>query len=331
MACMKPIELFYNLKEHKYQMSYTPDCDVNRSIIVSCGRCPACAKNWRNQLAQRARYEYLAHTDCCMVELTVDDDHLEEVFPNLEVDHAYFQKFMKRLRITLERHYGFTGRIKYLVGAEYGELNGRPHFHLIIYGWKPHDLRFLKRSKKKVELFRSDFLASIWKAGFVTVSNVTEKSAPYVAKYVAKFKEVKQEDFMVVQLIGEEKVERKVRKPYLVYPREMLGYKWFLEHAVNILRRGYLQTSTGVKVPIPRRYLEKLEHENCTIYGRLDIYRALREYESSREEYFLEQLREHIQNGRTTHSERYEYALMLGQKHRANWIAFNRTRLNIGN
>lgn len=42
------------------------------------------------------------------------------------------QRFMKRLRVNLLRHYHYTGKFKYYATTEYGKEHYRPHAHLLI-------------------------------------------------------------------------------------------------------------------------------------------------------------------------------------------------------
>lgn len=265
MSCMKPVQLFKNAKTGLYQLKYDKNCDPNGTIIVPCGKCPDCARKWRTQLAQRARYEFLRYGDnkTCFITLTVSDDNIDKVFPNGSLDHTEFQKFMKRLRSKLKYH-GFSGSIKYICCGEYGEKNGRPHFHVLMYGWKPHDLKAATfKSKKGYTTWKSDFLTETWGFGFVDVGEVSEHTAPYMAKYVTKFKEIKQEEFTING--------KQVRKPYLVYPREMLGLRYFLDNYKEILRRQYIVTSKGYKVGIPKSWLQWCK--NILVYKDHPDYR----------------------------------------------------------
>lgn len=264
---MSPLKIYWDRSEHKFQFN-SKDPDPWHYAIVPCGRCPECRKKWRTQLAQRVRYELdnYGYDEVCFLTLTVSDDKLEEVFPNGSLNHRYFQLFMKRLRRKLEYH-GFKGKIKYLVAGEYGEKNGRPHFHMIMFGYKPKDLKFFYKSKKGYNCYKSSFLESVWGAGFVDVGDVNEHTAPYMVKYICKFAEIKQDEFVVNG--------NQVRKPYIVYPKKILGIDFFLANYEQILNNGYILDSRGIKQGIPRSYLKYCENtDNIAIQECYKLYKA---------------------------------------------------------
>lgn len=118
------------------------------------------------------------HSQTCCVSLTYAD-------PFLPVDGQLrkrdLQLFIKSLRERLAPR-----RIRYFGCGEYGEENLRPHYHVIIFGFVPDDLRDRFWSGKSWQYF-SDFLAKIWQRGRVTVSELTYRAAFYTAKYMQKF------------------------------------------------------------------------------------------------------------------------------------------------
>ncbi len=65
-------------------------------------------------------------------------------------------------------------------------MNGRPHYHLVVIGWQPDDLVFVKRSKKNTILYRSKTVEKLWGQGICSVADVTSDSVRYSAKYLQK-------------------------------------------------------------------------------------------------------------------------------------------------
>lgn len=305
--CMNPQFAMFNAKTGKYQFQgrsqYCGDFKDKPALIIPCGNCPECRNKWRTQLAQRVRWELLNYkNNCCFITLTVNKYCIDEVFPNRSLSHEYFQLFMKRLRRHLE-YRGFTGKIKYLMCGEYGENeNHRPHYHAIIFGWRPspNELKYVGSSEKGFEQYTTDMLQELWKKvgatkeeidefnndpeykniikvngkkydylplGFVKVGvKVTEHTAPYMAKYICKYAEIKTAEF---ELNGE-----KVRKPYLIYPKKRMGIEYFIEHIDQIINNGYILDSRGHKVGIPRSYIEFLKNSEDVYYQNYyELYR----------------------------------------------------------
>nr|WEW54401.1 MAG: replication initiation protein [Microvirus Sku118] len=261
---------FWKIENHRLHPS-------EEIAFIGCGKCPACKKEWRNQLSQRfiAEYNNYGVQNSCFLTLTVNDDNLDHVFPNHSLDHSYFQKFMKKLRNHLERRFGFKAKIKYFMCGEYGANTGRPHFHVVLFGWRPTDLIPWSRSKKGIPQFRSEFIENLWDVGFVTVGNVTEGSAGYLAKYLVKYSEISKDDFCVVNNDTGEIYEG-VRKPYLVYPHDCMGFEYFMKNCTSILEQGCLQMKKGI-CGIPKSWLKKIKvmYEGGELSEKIRVYYEL--------------------------------------------------------
>lgn len=136
-----------------------------------CGVCPACRSTKAQEWTYRLYAENKLHKKSCFVTLTVDDEHMSEVFePSLSgsyfsLNKKTLQDFNKRLRKNLSQPIRF-----YSVG-EYGEKSKRPHYHGIYFGLGVEDRPVIEKS---------------WKFGFVSVANVTPASIAYVARYCTK-------------------------------------------------------------------------------------------------------------------------------------------------
>lgn len=132
------------------------------------------------QWQARVMAEADSHAENCMCTLTYDEFHLP---PNGSFNIRDFQLFMKSLRERLAPR-----RIRFFGCAEYGSKGLRPHYHLIIFGWCPRDLTHEVRTDKGSKAYRSEFLARVWKRGFISVSRgVDPREVPYFAKYCQKF------------------------------------------------------------------------------------------------------------------------------------------------
>lgn len=78
-------------------------------------------------------------------------------------------------------------KVRYFACGEYGGSTSRPHYHAIIFGWRPSDLKYFYTSGKD-PLYLSRELERLWGHGFVTVGDLSLTSAKYVAKYLQKLR-----------------------------------------------------------------------------------------------------------------------------------------------
>ncbi len=121
-------------------------------------------------------HEAQLHENNCFITLTYDDEHLPHL-NSLVLKH--FQDFMKRLR----RKYPYKIRLFHC--GEYGDINGRPHYHACLFG---HDFmdKYLWSERDSICLYRSVALEQLWPLGFSTIGQVTFDSAAYCARYITK-------------------------------------------------------------------------------------------------------------------------------------------------
>lgn len=121
-------------------------------------------------------HECQMHRENSFITLTYSPKHLPE---NQTLVLKHIQDFIKRLRRR-------TGKnIRYYHCGEYGSKQGRPHYHLVLFG---HDFsdkyEFMRRGTYPVH--RSPLLESLWPFGFSEIGTVTWESISYVARYVTK-------------------------------------------------------------------------------------------------------------------------------------------------
>lgn len=160
-----------------------------------------------------------ASAESLLVESSFDDDC--PVIPTLYKRDV--QLFLKRLRKKLDYPIRF-----YAVG-EYGLKSGRPHYHLIVYGLKPVDFKFVEQA---------------WSLGFVLVKNFYRETCGYVAGYIQK------------KLFGPN-VYGDALPPFLLCSQR-LGESYFWRDSANILHNGYIAFN-GYKYGIPRLFRRKAE------------------------------------------------------------------------
>lgn len=125
----------------------------------------------------RCLHEAKCHTSNSFVTLTYDDGHLPE---DGSLDRRHFRYFMDRLR----KHVGYS-KVRYFHCGEYGDRSGRPHYHALLFGYRPADARRAAGGSDK-PYWRSVELEELWGLGRVLGGEVEFESAAYVARYVTK-------------------------------------------------------------------------------------------------------------------------------------------------
>jgi len=114
------------------------------------------------------------HSENCFITLTYDDDFLPFGGSLYRPD---FQKFCKRLRKKV-------GPFRLFYCGEYGETTRRPHYHAILFGFRPNDPELFSQGKHK--LYESKLLRETWGLGHASFGEATFETAAYVARYVTK-------------------------------------------------------------------------------------------------------------------------------------------------
>lgn len=99
-------------------------------LSVACGKCTICTERKKNEWKTRAVCEsQTSQSQPIFFTLTYNDFCM----PCNGVRKGAIQRFMKRLRINVERYCGFKTNIRYYVCAEYGTKTKRPHYHGILW------------------------------------------------------------------------------------------------------------------------------------------------------------------------------------------------------
>lgn len=148
------------------------------SFMLPCGKCVGCKLEYSRQWAVRGLHEKKMHEDSMYLTLTFNDANVPA---NNSLSRRDMQLFLKRLRKQFPDQ-----KLSVMYCGEYGEENGRPHYHLIIFGARYDDLVFLRTSPAGGRLFTSARLERIWPFGFSSVGSVTFESIAYVARYIVK-------------------------------------------------------------------------------------------------------------------------------------------------
>lgn len=172
MACTSPKTAYLNSLG---EVTFTQRGDVTKTLEIPCRQCISCRLERSRIWSIRCMHEAQMHEENCFITLTYNEDHYQ---PGLQYRH--FQLFLKRLRKHAKK------KLRFYMCGEYGEQNGRPHFHCCLFGWSPSDKTPFKVLPSGSTLFTSATLEGLWPFGFSSVGELTLESAAYVARYVMK-------------------------------------------------------------------------------------------------------------------------------------------------
>lgn len=225
------------------------------SVLVGCGKCPACIERkimeWSFRLDEERKY-----SECCyFVTLTYNNENVPiNEYGKMSLNKEHLKGFFKLLKQDkrrsfskrsikkgvkygeYEKHYFGSNleksKIKYYAVGEYGSKKFRPHYHAIIYN----------TSRASIEKY--------WKYGSVDIQLPRGKEAmSYVAKYMYKRifylcpKSVKPEFSICSNGIGE---------GFVNYMRS------FYKNNIDLL---YTKNNIGIEIPMSKYLRNKLWDE----------------------------------------------------------------------
>lgn len=122
----------------------------------------------------RAVHETKLYKRNCFITLTYDEQNLPD---RGKLNYDDFQQFMRRLRKKCGEN------IRFYMCGEYGTLNGRPHYHAILFNHDWEDKIHFKRSESGEEIYTSAMLQRLWPDGHSSTGEATFESAAYIARY----------------------------------------------------------------------------------------------------------------------------------------------------
>lgn len=207
---------------------------------LPCTKCISCRLEYARQWAQRCVHEASMYENNSFITLTYSDENLKSD----KLIYKDFQDFMKRLR-SKNPHL----QIGVFVTGEYGEIRKRPHWHALLFNYRPTDTIHKYTNDRGDKVYTSSELTSLWPQGLSELGSITLESAGYCARYAAK-KLVHGED----QSHEYQPISKKSSK-------HAIGKKWLEKHWQDVFNHGYIIDADGVKSGIPRYYERWLKNE----------------------------------------------------------------------
>lgn len=191
MTCFKPkkawklsynrLDIPANIYEKQKKLTFKRPQNIENYIEyeIPCGNCLGCKLDHANAWACRIMLECKDHKENSFITLTYENKNLNIQNNHMSLCKKDLQDFIKRLRFHLKT------KISYFACGEYGPKTHRPHYHLIIFGYKPKDLKLHKFSATENNMYISEELAKIWGKGYVCIEDVNYKTACYTARYLS--------------------------------------------------------------------------------------------------------------------------------------------------
>lgn len=266
MTCYRPLTGYVSRepnKNGKYPIVFDYKKGwIDRKVSVPCGQCLGCRKLKVTQWAARIMHEASLYDENCFITLTYNNENLP---PDGGLCFEDFQKFMKRLRKY------FTGsKIRFFHSGEYGEKDNRPHYHAVLFGFNfPDRIAEVAPNGAVVEV--SEVLRSLWNKGFVSISDLTEERAAYVARYIIKK--------FNGELAATEYGGR--RPPYSTMSRGTkldglggIGFKWLQKFSSDVYNFDRVVMDSGKMIKPPRYYDDKYSLTDSSRFDKLKGKRA---------------------------------------------------------
>lgn len=252
MACYEPVAAW---RDSRGVVGFTfgaggkspPD---SRPLRVPCGRCVGCRLDRASSWAVRCQHEASLYDGNSFVTLTYDDDFLPV---DGSLRYRDVQLFLKRLRRMMS-----PVRVRFFCGGEYGELNGRPHYHLLLF-----NSFFSDRVPIGKGLYESESLSRLWSdvrsskpLGYASVGDVTPASCAYVAKYALKKVYGRQAG---IEYYVDEKTGAVRQSEFCTMSRRPgIGAEWYEKFSGDVFPGDFVIVN-GRQVRVPRYYSEKLK------------------------------------------------------------------------
>lgn len=148
---------------------------------LSCGQCRGCRAAHAREWAMRCMHEASMHEKNVFLTLTYADEFLPPAGsldgPTKDKPGA-FALFAKRLRKAIS-----PAKVRYYYVGQYGEVNRRPHYHALLFGFEPSDKALLS-VRGDFPVFTSELLRDAWPFGLSEFGSVTPQSAAYLTGYI---------------------------------------------------------------------------------------------------------------------------------------------------
>lgn len=255
MACQKPIPAQKTKKGGLYHGRR--NTSQEEGFALRCRKCLDCRLNTAREKAIRAMHEASMHGNRNIFLTLTYKDPLRST--NLEELYVDFQEFMKRLLEYVNRNITIPENrihIPFMVTGEYGDENKRPHWHVLLFNYRPDDEKSRRPNKLGHTLHTSNTIDRLWghndpeKAPSL-YGEVTIDSAGYVARYAAK------------KLVHGKDQDHQFHPKHKTSIKHAIGKSWIEKYWKQTFENGYVTVYSvdekPIRTAIPRFYTDWLK------------------------------------------------------------------------
>lgn len=227
------------------------DPDIVGPVYVGCGRCELCVAHRAADCKTRLIQEGYSHDLSICACLTYDEHHVGRLRSLSKRDA---QRFIKAVFNLCARR-GWPRPRFHLVG-EYSPELGRPHYHVILFGFWPPDAEAYSKSRGGNQQMVSELLSKCWEhKGLVTFEDYSVGAATYCAGHQASKLTAARSSFFDHQVRDEAGVVIGLREPEFRSSsrKPALGAEFFEKYGAQMLAHDFTVID-GKEVPLPRFY-----------------------------------------------------------------------------
>lgn len=130
-----------------------------------------------------------------------------------------------------------------MVTGEYGEETKRPHWHALLFNYRPNDQQKIRETELGHAVYTSKTLSDLWGRGRIEYGDVTLESASYTARYAAK------------KLVHGPDESHDFHPIHKTSKSHAIGKRWIEKYWKQTFDLGFIYLPNGQKTKIPRFYV----------------------------------------------------------------------------
>lgn len=254
MNCISPIKASFDRSGEITHRSRLAEKGLE-PFAFPCRKCLPCRLNISREKAVRCVHEAKMHEDNIFLTLTYNEENLESPY----LQYYDFQRFMNTLRKNVTRDVTCPDLkkklfIPYMVTGEYGEKNKRPHWHAILFNYRPKDQKYKYTTDLGEKVYESAELTRLWGKGNIEYGSVTMDSAGYVARYAAK------------KLVHGQDQEHLYHPIHKTSSKRAIGRSWIEKYCKHTFENGFIVLPNGQESKIPRYYVDWCKEHHPELY-----------------------------------------------------------------